>query len=93
MIDEAKEEMRLVRDLLHRGVERHEREEHDGELCVVERINRIAFVAHCLGFTALGDGDEEILATARDLDARVRDYAAVHSEQHVHDEDSHAEPH
>ena len=45
-------EMECVRDQLLAAIQRHEREEHDGELCGEERLKAAAFFAHCLGLEA-----------------------------------------
>lgn len=78
-------EMHAASRLLGTGVTnlvgRHELEDHEGERCVVERANALAYLAH-----RIGAGDAETLAL---MIERVRDYRAFHEEMHPEHEHLH----
>jgi hypothetical protein len=54
----------------------HERDQHGGETCDTERVNLLAWLAHCLGLDLADD------ARLEEFRRRLGDYDAIHREHH-----------
>jgi hypothetical protein len=71
------ETMNQLRDLAISAIAEHEKAEHDGQPCPLERINLVAWLCHCLGV----DKPDYLLGVVK----RVREYQHYHTqEQHHH---------